>query len=106
MTIVAAGMKAKQVTLTFGTRTESLPPMQAMHLAEEMVRLAYTCVNGVEPPSGRSLVAAEVRRRYRGEIRDELIANGLTALRILRVEGKDDEGLVEALADHLLARIK
>lgn len=105
MAVVGAGMKGGKVTLTLGTRMELLAPAQATHLAEELARLAFRCVNGTEPPSTRSVLASEIRKRFRGEIRDEAIARCKASFERLLVEGKPLDIVIEELAELMLARI-
>lgn len=105
MTTIAAGMKGGKVTVTFGTRMELISPMQATQLAEELARLSYRCQHGVEPPSMRSVLASEIRKRFRGFIRDEALARCRSSLDRLLSEGKPVDVVLEELADLMLARL-
>lgn len=103
-TVVSAGMKAGQVTMTFAaaTRVATFEPKGALQLAEELARLAHRCVNGTEPPTTRSVLAAEIRKRAHGEVLDELIKLGLQAADRATLTGEPvNAAVVESIAKQM-----
>jgi hypothetical protein len=105
MTVIAASMKGGKVTVTFGTKMEPLAPAQAMRLAEEMARLAFVCIHGREPPTNRSVIAMEVRKRTKGEVREEIVATGVAGLCKSLEGGLTPERVIEEVVDLMLGRI-
>lgn len=105
--MISATTKAGDVVLEFAgpVRTYPMKPSTAIDLAEKLARLSFKLKNGVEPPSTRSVLAGEIRRRVKGEVRDELVAKGVAALVVLQAGGLSIEDVMEALVDHMLARI-
>lgn len=105
--MISTSTKGGEVVIEFAQslRTYPMKPNTAVELAEKLARLSFKLKNGVEPPTTRSVLAGEIRRRVKGEIRDELVAKGVAALRKELEGGQGHDQVIEAVVDHILARI-